>query len=262
MATDTLKSKPGAQGAHGRSAPPAARQRRADRADRPVIAMSALSGDFLTADNLLNVGVQAAVTAILAFGVTFVIVTAGIDLSVGSVAALSATVLACRTEAGMPVVLAVLLSVLTGIACGLVNGFLSSTGNCRRSSRRSPCCRWAAVCRWSSRRARRSPSRTALARVGDDDYGRLLLDSQRAAGVDTVGAGGAPTGVALITVDPSGDNSIVVSPGANGRLAPGDVRAAASLSTLPGWSPRSWRSRCRRSWRRSARSPGRTAASC
>jgi ribokinase len=41
--------------------------------------------------------------------------------------------------------------------------------------------------------------------------------------------GGAPTGVALITVDPSGDNSIVVSPGANGRLAPGDVRAARSL---------------------------------
>jgi ribokinase len=41
--------------------------------------------------------------------------------------------------------------------------------------------------------------------------------------------GGAPTGVALITVDPSGDNSIVVSPGANGRLTPADVRAAASL---------------------------------
>ncbi|MFC8866719.1 ribokinase [Streptomyces sp. NPDC057148] len=80
--------------------------------------------------------------------------------------------------------------------------------------------------------AARMGARTALlARVGDDDYGRLLLDSQRAAGVDTVGVlvGGAPTGVALITVDPSGDNSIVVSPGANGRLAPGDVRAAASL---------------------------------
>ncbi|MFD5447341.1 ribokinase [Streptomyces sp. NPDC127100] len=80
--------------------------------------------------------------------------------------------------------------------------------------------------------AARLGARTALlARVGDDSYGRLLLDSQRAAGVDTVGVlvGGAPTGVALITVDPSGDNSIVVSPGANGRLAPGDVRAASSL---------------------------------
>ncbi|NEA00096.1 ribokinase, partial [Streptomyces sp. SID10116] len=58
-----------------------------------------------------------------------------------------------------------------------------------------------------------------------------LLDAQRAAGVDTVGVlvGGAPTGVALITVDPSGDNSIVVSPGANGRLTPEDIRAAGGL---------------------------------
>ncbi|MEU6144322.1 ribokinase [Streptomyces sp. NPDC047081] len=80
--------------------------------------------------------------------------------------------------------------------------------------------------------AARLGARTVLlARVGDDAHGRLLLDSQRAAGVDTVGVlvGGAPTGVALITVDPSGDNSIVVSPGANGKLTPGDVRAAASL---------------------------------
>ncbi|MET7882447.1 ribokinase [Streptomyces avermitilis] len=80
--------------------------------------------------------------------------------------------------------------------------------------------------------AARLGARTALlARVGDDAHGRLLLDSQRRAGVDTGGVlvGGAPTGVALITVDPSGDNSIVVSPGANGRLAPQDVRAAGGL---------------------------------
>ncbi|MFD9795777.1 ribokinase [Streptomyces sp. NPDC059070] len=80
--------------------------------------------------------------------------------------------------------------------------------------------------------AARLGARTALlARVGDDGHGRLLIESQRAAGVDTVGmlVGGAPTGVALITVDPSGDNSIVVSPGANARLAPADVHAAASL---------------------------------
>ena len=80
--------------------------------------------------------------------------------------------------------------------------------------------------------AARLGARTALlARVGDDAHGRLLLDAQRAAGVDPVGVlvGGAPTGVALITVDPSGDNSIVVSPGANGRLTPEDVRAAAGL---------------------------------
>ncbi|MFE5404481.1 ribokinase [Streptomyces sp. NPDC056580] len=80
--------------------------------------------------------------------------------------------------------------------------------------------------------AARLGARTALlARVGDDAHGRLLLDAQRAAGVDTAGVlvGGAPTGVALITVDPSGDNSIVVSPGANARLTPADVRGAAGL---------------------------------
>ncbi|MGW6403241.1 ABC transporter permease/substrate-binding protein [Streptomyces sp. NPDC055134] len=94
-----------------------------------VIAMSLLSGDFLTTQNLLNVGVQAAVTAILAFGVTFVIVSAGIDLSVGSVAALSATVLAwAATSEGVPVWIAVILAVVTGIACGFVNGALVSYG--------------------------------------------------------------------------------------------------------------------------------------
>ncbi|WP_225641529.1 substrate-binding domain-containing protein [Streptomyces werraensis] len=130
MATDTLKSKPGAQG----GATGGLRRLLLDNGALTalivlVIAMSALSGDFLTADNLLNVGVQAAVTAILAFGVTFVIVSAGIDLSVGSVAALSATVLAwSATEAGIPVALAVVLAVLIGIVCGLVNGFLVSYG--------------------------------------------------------------------------------------------------------------------------------------
>ncbi|MFF0224325.1 substrate-binding domain-containing protein [Streptomyces sp. NPDC004629] len=129
MATDTLNSKTGASGAPG-----GLRRLLLDNGALTalivlVIALSALSGDFLTTDNLLNIGVQAAVTAILAFGVTFVIVSAGIDLSVGSVAALSATVLAwSATQHGVPVVLAVLLAIATGIACGLVNGFLIAYG--------------------------------------------------------------------------------------------------------------------------------------
>ncbi|MEU3615878.1 substrate-binding domain-containing protein [Streptomyces sp. NPDC006872] len=128
MAADTLKSTSGVGGAS------AVRRLLLDNGALTalivlVIAMSALSGDFLTTDNLLNVGVQAAVTAILAFGVTFVIVSAGIDLSVGSVAALSATVLAwSATQQGVPVVIAVLLAVATGIAAGLVNGFLIAYG--------------------------------------------------------------------------------------------------------------------------------------
>lgn len=128
MATDTLKGTAGAGGVTG------VRRLLLDNGALTalivlVIAMSALSGDFLTTDNLLNIGVQAAVTAILAFGVTFVIVAAGIDLSVGSVAALSATVLAwSATSAGIPVVVAVLLAIATGLACGLVNGILISYG--------------------------------------------------------------------------------------------------------------------------------------
>ncbi|MFM9611080.1 ABC transporter permease/substrate-binding protein [Streptomyces niveiscabiei] len=128
MAAETLKSGTGAGGAA------AVRRLLLDNGALTalivlVVAMSALSGDFLTTDNLLNVGVQAAVTAILAFGVTFVIVSAGIDLSVGSVAALSATVLAwTATSHGVPVAIAVLLALATGIAAGLINGFLISYG--------------------------------------------------------------------------------------------------------------------------------------
>ncbi|KUN73042.1 transporter [Streptomyces canus] len=129
MATDTLKSTSSADSATG-----GLRRLLLDNGALTalivlVVAMSALSGDFLTTDNLLNVGVQAAVTAVLAFGVTFVIVSAGIDLSVGSVAALSATVLAwSATSHGVPVLIAVLLAVVTGIAAGLVNGFLIAYG--------------------------------------------------------------------------------------------------------------------------------------
>lgn len=131
MATDTMK--PG-QVRPGSGGPAALRRVLLDNGALSALvlllaAMSLLSGDFLTTDNLLNVGVQAAVTAILAFGVTFVIVSAGIDLSVGSVAALSATVLAwSATSQGLPVWLAVILALATGLACGLVSGALISFG--------------------------------------------------------------------------------------------------------------------------------------
>ncbi|AEK48021.1 ribokinase [Amycolatopsis mediterranei S699] len=66
-----------------------------------------------------------------------------------------------------------------------------------------------------------------LGAVGDDPYGRLLLDSLRAAGVDTglVRTSERPTGIAYITVTPDGENSILVSPGANSSLEPADVDA-------------------------------------
>lgn len=94
-----------------------------------VVALSLMSGDFLTVTNLLNVGVQAAVTAILAFGSTFVIITGGIDLSVGAVAALSAMVLAwTAADTGLPWPLATLVALAVGVVCGLVNAVLIAYG--------------------------------------------------------------------------------------------------------------------------------------
>ncbi|MFI9201527.1 ribokinase [Streptomyces sp. NPDC053048] len=81
--------------------------------------------------------------------------------------------------------------------------------------------------------AARLGARTALlARVGDDAFGRLLLDAQREAGTDVrhvLVERGARTGTALIVVDPDGDNSIVVSPGANAHLTPADVRSSREV---------------------------------
>ncbi|WP_372458287.1 ribokinase [Streptomyces sichuanensis] len=81
--------------------------------------------------------------------------------------------------------------------------------------------------------AARLGARTALlARVGDDAYAELLLDAQRAAGTDVrhvLVERGARTGTAMIVVGPDGDNTIVVSPGANARLTPADVTAAREV---------------------------------
>lgn len=70
-----------------------------------------------------------------------------------------------------------------------------------------------------------------LGRTGDDGNGELLRASLAGAGVDLAHllVTDAPNGVALITVGPDGDNSIIVSPGANARLAPADVEAARAM---------------------------------
>ncbi|HDN19468.1 MAG TPA: ribokinase [Candidatus Acetothermia bacterium] len=71
---------------------------------------------------------------------------------------------------------------------------------------------------------------TFVARVGDDDFGRRNLENYRHEGIDTRYIAvdpREPSGVALIVVEASGENRIVVVPGANGRLSPSDVERAA-----------------------------------
>lgn len=82
---------------------------------------------FLTGANLLNVGIQASTIAILAFGETFAIVAAGIDLSGGAVAAFSSMVVAYTgASLGMPAWLTVIVGVLAGAFFGALSGIANA----------------------------------------------------------------------------------------------------------------------------------------
>ncbi|MBM3825701.1 MAG: ABC transporter permease [Verrucomicrobia bacterium] len=96
------------------------------------LGLSLATESFLTVSNLTNVARQVSINGILAVGVTFVLLTGGVDLSLGSVVALSGVV--CATFAhpsadGHPLFLPVAAGLLTGAACGLVNGGLVTKGN-------------------------------------------------------------------------------------------------------------------------------------
>jgi len=93
------------------------------------VALFIATPHFLTVNNFLNIGIQAATVAILAFGMTFVIITAGIDLSVGSVAALGAMVSASFfTDLNMPGWLTLIVGLLTGLLAGAICGIATAYG--------------------------------------------------------------------------------------------------------------------------------------
>ena len=83
---------------------------------------------FLTVSNLLNVAEQTSINAIVAVGMTFVIISGGIDLSVGSIVALSGVVLGTALQDGQPLAIALIAALAAGLACGLANGALISWG--------------------------------------------------------------------------------------------------------------------------------------
>jgi len=88
------------------------------------LVLAIASPHFLTVDNLLNVLRQSAINAVLALGQLVVIITAGIDLSIGSIMGLTIVLLALMMREGTPSVLACALTVLAGVAVGLLNGLL------------------------------------------------------------------------------------------------------------------------------------------
>lgn len=77
---------------------------------------------FLTAHNITNILRQVSIVSVIAFGELFTVIIAGIDLSVGSLAALSGVVLAILVASGVPLVLAIIAGLAVGAIVGLING--------------------------------------------------------------------------------------------------------------------------------------------
>ncbi|WP_404830324.1 ABC transporter permease subunit [Shouchella tritolerans] len=93
-----------------------------------ILIISILNPGFLSAPNLLNVLRQVSINALIAFGMTFVILTGGIDLSVGAILAFSGAVTATLLSSGMDPVLAILIGLLVGAALGAINGIIIAKG--------------------------------------------------------------------------------------------------------------------------------------
>nr|WP_187372247.1 ribose ABC transporter permease [Vibrio cholerae] len=93
-----------------------------------VVVVSFLNPNFFTVDNLLNILRQTSVNAIIAVGMTLVILTAGIDLSVGSVLALCGAFAATLVAMEVPVLIAVPTALLAGATLGAISGIIIAKG--------------------------------------------------------------------------------------------------------------------------------------
>jgi ribose transport system permease protein len=87
-----------------------------------------MSPVFFTLNNMILVIRQTSIYGIMAVGMTFVILTGGIDLSVGSILALSGAICAGMLKSGMPLPLVLALTMAVGLGCGLFNGLVITVG--------------------------------------------------------------------------------------------------------------------------------------
>ncbi|PNH82593.1 ribose ABC transporter permease [Vibrio diazotrophicus] len=93
-----------------------------------IVVVSFLNPNFFTMDNLMNILRQTSVNAIIAVGMTLVILTGGIDLSVGSVLALCGAFAASLIAIEVPVLIAVPTALIAGAALGAISGFVIAKG--------------------------------------------------------------------------------------------------------------------------------------
>lgn len=88
------------------------------------VVFSITANNFFTVRNVLTMMLQTSTITIMGIGVTFVIITGGIDLSIGSVIAFSGTLSVLAANAGVPIGLAFAIGLVSGVVCGLANGLL------------------------------------------------------------------------------------------------------------------------------------------
>ncbi len=92
------------------------------------IVVGIASPSFFTEYNLISVLRQASINGLLAFGLTVVIISGGIDLSVGSILAVSSMVMALMINSGVSPLIAMIVALLIGAAVGIINGLLIAKG--------------------------------------------------------------------------------------------------------------------------------------
>jgi ribose transport system permease protein len=88
------------------------------------VVFASMTDVFMTERNLINILQQSSINACVAIGMTLVIISGGIDLSVGPVAALAAVLSATMLVAGYPILICIGAALAIGMLCGLVNGSL------------------------------------------------------------------------------------------------------------------------------------------
>lgn len=94
-----------------------------------VVVLSIVKPTFMSVPNLINVVRQISINGILAVGVTYVLLTGGVDLSLGSLVALAGVVAACFAHPGQyPTIVPIMMGVLAGALCGTVNGLVVTKG--------------------------------------------------------------------------------------------------------------------------------------
>ena len=91
-----------------------------------ILFFSIVSPYFFKMNNLLTIALQTSITAITAYGMIFVIISAGVDLSIGSNIAFTGIMVALMLKNGFPIWLAMILCLVVGVTAGMVNGILIS----------------------------------------------------------------------------------------------------------------------------------------